>query len=205
MTPVIKVHAHDLPKGLSFKDGVAVDTETMGLDLNRDRLCLVQISGGDGVCHLVKIDPSCSEAPHLQKLLEDPEVPKIFHFARFDVAALWHNLGIRTQNIFCTKIASKCVRTYTDRHGLKDLCRELLGIEISKQQQQSDWGAPSHSEAQLTYAATDVLYLHELKKKLEILLERENRFFLAQSCFDFIPIRAFMDVAGFPGWDILDY
>lgn len=210
MSPILKIHEGDLPQGLHFPNGIAVDTETMGLNLLRDRLCLVQLSAGDGVCHLIKIHPSQGasekpQAPHLKAILENPDVLKIFHFARFDVAALYVHFGIKTHNVFCTKIASKLARTYTERHGLKDLCKEILNVEISKQQQQSDWGHPMLSEAQSLYAATDVLHLHKLKEKLRELLERESRWELAKNCFHFILTRAIMDVTGFPNWDILDY
>ena len=199
--PEILLHQGDLPAGLSFGDSIAVDCETMGLDLSRDRLCLLQLSGGDGVCHLVQFNQGNYEAPHLKALLSDPAVTKIFHFARFDVAAVRRYLGVDCTPIYCTKIASKLVRTYTDRHGLKDLCRELLGVEISKQQQSSDWGAAELSQDQLAYAAADVLYLHQLRTKLDAMLAREGRADLARACFEFLPARATLDIAG---WDEID-
>ena len=205
MTPKIHFHEHDLPEGLDLGKSVAIDTETMGLNLHRDRLCLVQLSAGDGVCHLVKIGMEREEAPHLQSLLEDPSVKKLFHFARFDVASLWQNLGIQTTHIYCTKIASKLARTYTDRHGLKNLCKDLLNIDLSKEQQQTDWGASNHTKEQLLYAATDVLYLHQLKEVLDEKLEREGRYEIAQKCFDFLVDRVYMDLVGFNGWDVFEH
>jgi ribonuclease D len=194
----IRLHRGDLPADLSFGSIVAVDTETMGLNPRRDRLCLVQLSGGDGNCELVQIAQGQRQAPNLTRLMEDPAVLKIFHFARFDVTALKQGLGINCRPVYCTKIASRLVRTFTDRHGLKDLCKDLLGIELSKQQQSSDWGAPELTPEQLRYAASDVLHLHALRLKLETMLEREGRSHLAQSCFAFLPTRAELDLGG---WD----
>jgi ribonuclease D len=202
VNPVIKLYKNDLPAGLSFGGSVAVDTETMGLRPHRDRLCVVQLSGGDGNAHLVQLDGKDWSAPNLKALLADPAVLKIFHFARFDVAALAQHLGVVTGPIYCTKIASKLARTYTDRHGLKDLCSELLGIELSKQQQSSDWGAEKLTDQQRHYAASDVLHLHALKTKLDAMLEREGRQALAQACFQFVPIRSGLDLAGFEDVDI---
>jgi len=198
----IHLYKGDLPADLDLGSMVAVDSETMGLDPHRDRLCLVQLSAGDGECHLVQIERGQSDAPNLARLLADPAVLKIFHFARFDVAVIKKYLGVTCAPIYCTKIASKLVRTYTDRHGLKDLCKELLGIDMSKQQQSSDWGASELSEAQKKYAASDVLYLHKLREKLEANLAREGRSHLAQACFDFMPIRAELDLAGWEDTDI---
>lgn len=203
----IQHHFGDLPDTVTFRGAVAVDTETMGLNLHRDRLCVVQLSGGDGVCHVVQMkgrynpDPgSCFgswvyDAPHLQKILSDRDLVKIFHFGRFDIAALYHFLGVSVEPVYCTKIASKLVRTFTDRHGLKDLCRDLLGVDISKEQQTSDWGSPTLTPEQLKYAATDVLYLHQLKTLLDARLVREGRQHLAQACFDFLPTCAKMDLS----------
>ena len=197
------LHRGDLPPGLTFGDAVAIDTETMGLNPHRDRLCLVQLSRGDGDCHLVQLPPGESiDAPCLAALLIDETVLKIFHFARFDVAVLEHALGVRCGPIYCTKIASRLSRTFTDRHGLKDLCRDLLGVEISKQQQSSDWGADTLSRSQLEYAANDVLHLHALKQKLDAMLAREGRTELAQACFAFLPYRARLDLEGWPELDI---
>lgn len=198
----IKVHRGDLPAGLSFPEGVAIDTETLGLNPHRDRLCLVQLSNGDGTAHLVQFDGRNYSAPRLKALLADPALLKIFHFARFDIAVLKQYLGVETTPIYCTKIASKLARTYTDRHGLKDLVGELLGIELSKQQQSSDWGATKLSESQLAYAANDVLHLHAVKAKLDMMLAREGRGDLAQSAFSFLPTRARLDLAGFEQDDI---
>lgn len=198
----IRLHKGDLPEGFSPGSSVAIDTETLGLHLHRDRLCLVQISTGDGAADLVQIEKGQTEAPNLVKLLTDPEVTKIFHFARFDLAKLQEAFGARVANVYCTKIASKLTRTYTDRHGLKDLVRELLGVDISKQQQSSDWGASDLSEAQLAYAASDVLHLHALRDRLNILLARENRLDLAWQCFAFLPARAELDLMGWPDTDI---
>lgn len=202
-SPEIHLHRGDLPAGLKLGGAIAVDSETMGLDLARDRLCLLQLSAGDGVCHLVQFAPgSAYEAPNLKALLGDPAVLKIFHFARFDLAAIRRYLGIDCQPVYCTKIASRLVRTYTDRHGLKDLCRELLGIELSKQQQSSDWGAAALSQEQLAYAASDVLYLHDLRARLDVMLAREGREGLARACFEFLPARAALDIAGWQEVDI---
>lgn len=198
----VKLHRADLPADFEAGASIAIDTETLGLKPFRDKLCLVQISTGDGNAHLVQLDRSSYVAPRLKALLEDAKVKKIFHFARFDVAALKHHLGADTRNIYCTKIASRLVRTYTDRHGLKDLVKELLGIELDKQQQSSDWGAHVLSEQQKKYAATDVLYLHELKARLDQMLEREGRMAIAQSCFDFLPTRAALDLMGWPEEDV---
>ena len=200
--PEIHFYKNDLPDGLEFKDAIAVDCEAMGLHQGRDRLCLVQLSGGDGVCHLVQIVLGQTEAPNLKKLFEDESVVKIFHFARFDVMSLKANLGIRVHPVFCTKIASKIARTYTDRHGYKDVCRELVGIDISKEQQSSDWGKEDLTEEQLVYAATDVLYLHQVREKLMDMLAREGRSELAQSCFEFLHTRTDLDILGWAEYDI---
>jgi ribonuclease D len=200
--PTIKLHKNDLPAGLKFPKGVAVDTETLGLNPHRDRLCLVQLSSGDGTAHLVKFDGERYAAPRLKALLKDPKTTKIFHFARFDVAVLEKYLQVETAPVYCTKIASKLVRTYTDRHGLKDLCGELLGVELSKQQQSSDWGADELSPSQLAYAASDVLYLHKLKAKLDDMLAREGRSEFAAAAFEFLATRAKLDLAGFGEHDI---
>ena len=201
----IELHRGDLPAGLKLGPVVAVDTETMGLNPVRDRLCLVQLSQGDGKCHLVQIaKPAAGQratAPNLKALLEDPKVLKLFHFARFDLSALKVNLDVDCTPVYCTKIAAKLVRTFTDRHGLKDLCKELLGIDLSKQQQSSDWGAAELSPAQLEYAAADVLYLHAVKARLDEMLAREGRAELARKCFDFLPTRSALDLAG---WDEMD-
>jgi ribonuclease D len=199
------LHRGDLPEGLTFKSAVAIDTETLGLKPHRDRLCLVQISGGDGTSHLVQFDGKDWSAPRLKALLTDPGITKIFHFARFDVAVLKHYLGVDTGPIYCTKIASKLARTYTDRHGLKDLCAELLGVELSKQQQSSDWAAEKLSPEQLAYAASDVLHLHRLKAALDAMLARQGRTELAEACFRFLPTRAQLDLAGFEDVDILSH
>jgi ribonuclease D len=203
----IHIHRHDLPPNTSFGAMVAIDTETMGLEARRDRLCLVQLSAGDGIAHLVQIIPESlggkgADCPNLQRLLADAAVTKLFHFGRFDIAMLYHALGVLTAPVICTKIASKLVRTYTDRHGLKDLCRDLLGVEISKQQQTSDWGAPALSAEQCSYAASDVLHLHALWAKLQALLIREHRLDLGQACFDFLPVRARLDLLGYEEPDI---
>ena len=192
----IHLHKNDLPEGLDLGPVVAIDTETMGLDPRRDRLCLVQLSAGDGNAHLVQIAKGQTEAPRLCAMLADPAVEKLFHFGRFDVAALYNAFGVVTAPVFCTKIASKMVRTFTDRHGLKNLLQELAGVDISKQQQTSDWGAADLTDAQLEYAASDVLYLHRLKDVLVTRLEREGRMGLAQACFDFLPTRAQLDLLG---------
>lgn len=196
------LHQDDLPADVAFGDSIAVDTETMGLNLARDRLCLVQLSSGDGTSHLVQLRQGNYAAPRLKAVLSDPQRLKIFHFARFDLAALQRYLEIDCRPVYCTRTASLLVRTYTDRHGLKDLCRELLNVEISKQQQSSDWGAESLSEEQLRYAAADVLYLHRLKKVLDLMLAREGRDVIAQAAFDFLPSRAALDLAGWPDVDI---
>jgi len=199
----ITLHQGDLPSGLDLGQSVAVDTETMGLRTARDRLCLVQLSSGDGNAHLVRFSAGQGyAAPNLTRLLGDPKVLKLFHFARFDLAAIQHYLGIGCTPVYCTRTASRLVRTFTDRHGLKDLCRDLIGVEISKQEQSSAWGAPSLTEAQQKYAASDVLYLHQLKAVLDGMLAREGRAALAQACFDFLPTRAALDLAGWPEEDI---
>jgi ribonuclease D len=200
----IHLHKGDLPAGLDFGKSVAVDTETLGLNVNRDRLCLIQLSAGDGSAHLVQFD-GVYAAPRLKALLTDPDVLKIFHFARFDIAVLQKYLGVETAPLYCTKIASKLVRTYTDRHGLKDLAGELLGVEISKQQQSSDWAAKELSQQQLAYAASDVLHLHALKEKLDAMLERDNRREFADAAFKFLPVRARLDIAGFGEDDIFSH
>ena len=199
---MIHLHSRDLPDGLTLGPVVAIDCETMGLNPHRDRLCLVQLSGGDGVAHLVQIAPDQTAAPNLARLLADPQVLKLFHFGRFDIAALWHRFGVLAAPVWCTKIASKLVRTYTDRHGLKYLLAELLGIDISKLQQTSDWGAAELTDAQLTYAASDVLHLHRLKAALEPILEREGRMELAQAAFAFLPARARLDLLGYEDPDL---
>ena len=201
----VGLHRGDFPAGLSFGPGVAVDTETMGLNPHRDRLCVVQLSAGDGNAHLVQMPRGPYKAPRLANLLADPKVLKLFHFGRFDIAVLEHALGVHCEPVFCTKIAAKLVRTFTDRFGLKDLCKELLGVDLSKQQQTSDWGADSLSDEQLAYAASDVLYLHALKAKLDGLLEREGRTELAQAAFRFLPTRARLDLAGWPEVDIFEH
>jgi len=201
----ITLHQTDLPDGLDLGPVVAIDTETMGLNPHRDRLCLVQLSAGDGTAHLVQIARGQKRAPNLARLLRDRKTLKLFHFGRFDIAVLAHALGAVARPVWCTKIASKLGRTSTDRHGLKQLCQELLGIDISKQQQTSDWGAEELSEAQLEYAASDVLYLHRLKAALEQRLEREDRTDLAVACFRFLPDRAMLDLAGWPETDIFEH
>jgi len=198
----VHYHRMDLPDGIDFGSSVAIDTETMGLNPHRDRLCAVQLSAGDGHAHVVQIMAGQRKAPNLVRLLKDRKVTKIFHFARFDVAVLRHAFGVVTAPIYCTKIASRLTRTFTDRHGLKDLVKELAGVELSKQQQSSDWGAESFSEAQLAYAASDVLYLHELKTRLDVMLAREGRTEIAQACFRFLPTRAELDLLGWPEADI---
>ncbi len=197
------LHKGDLPEGLDLGPVVAVDSETMGLDTRRDRLCVVQLSAGDGDAHLVQLAQGDYDAPNLKRLLSDPSVLKLFHFARFDIAAFKHWLGVETAPLYCTKIASKLTRTYTDRHGLKDLARELLGVDISKQQQSSDWGAENLSQAQIDYAASDVLYLHAMREKLDEMLHREGRADIAKACFEFLPIRARLDLEGWDEVDIL--
>jgi ribonuclease D len=198
----IHLHKGDLPDGLSFGDSVAIDSETMGLNPLRDRLCLLQLSAGDGECHLVQFAAGQYAAPNLKRLLTDPAVLKLFHFARFDVAVIRQYLGVVCRPIYCTKIASRLTRTFTDRHSLKDLCRELLGVDLSKQQQSSDWGAATLSKEQLEYAASDVLYLHRIAKQLDEMLTREHRRELAAACFDFLPNRAALDLAGWGEVDI---
>ena len=196
------LHKGDLPDTLDFGPIVAIDCETMGLNLHRDRLCLVQLSGGDGIAHMVQITEGQDSAPNLCKLLANEKILKVFHFGRFDIAVLLKTFGILTGPVYCTKIASKLIRTYTDRHGLKNLLQELLDTDISKQQQSSDWGSETLTDAQLEYAASDVLYLHSLKKELDLRLKREGRLDLAKSCFDFLPTRAMLDLAGWPETDI---
>jgi ribonuclease D len=198
----IRMHRGDLPDISGFKNAVAVDTEAMGLEPHRDRLCVVQVSAGDGSADLVQMPVGKTEAPNLKRLLTDTSILKIFHFARFDLAMLYNALGVMPAPVFCTRTASRLARTYTDKHGLKDLVRELLGVDLSKQQQSSDWGAATLTEAQLSYAASDVLYLHALKEKLEAMLIREGRADLAASCFRFLPDRARLDLAGWATEDI---
>jgi len=201
----IRLHRGDLPDDLSFAGAVAIDTETLGLNPHRDRLCLVQLSGGDGNAELVQIRPGQTRAPNLERVLRERGTPKLFHFARFDLAVLFKTFGVMAEPVWCTKVASKLARTYTDRHGLKDLARELLAVDISKQQQSSDWGADTLSEAQLAYAASDVLYLHALRERLHQLLEREGRLALAEACFAFLPIRAALDLAGYAEMDVFSH
>ncbi len=196
------LYKSDLPDDLDLGTVVAIDCETMGLNPHRDRLCVVQLSGGDGNAHIVQIEQGQTRAPNLERLLTDPDVLKLFHFGRFDIAAMYNAFGALAAPVYCTKIASKLIRTYTDRHGLKYLLSELVGVDISKQQQSSDWGAPDLSDAQLDYAASDVLYLHRLRDELDRRLAREGRTDLAQSCFDFLPTRARLDLAGWPETDI---
>lgn len=196
------LYKHDLPDGLDLGPVVAIDCETMGLRPHRDRLCLIQMSGGDGDAHLVQVMQDTVDAPNLQAMLANPDVLKLFHFGRFDIAVLEHRFGVRTAPVYCTKIASKLVRTFTDRHSLKTLIDEFLGIDISKLQQSSDWGAESLTEAQIAYAASDVLYLHRIKDGLDEMLAREGRTDLAQAAFDFLPVRAALDLKGWPDMDI---
>jgi len=196
------LHRGDLPDGLLFGEAVAIDTEAMGLNPHRDRLCLVQLSRGDGDAHLVQFAAGCYDAPNLKRLLVDPAVVKLFHFARFDIAILYQYLGVMPQPLYCTKIASRLVRTFSDRHGLRDLCKDLLGIELKKEQQSSDWGAASLTDEQLRYAASDVLHLHALRARLDAMLEREKRTELARNCFDFLPARALLDLEGWAEQDI---
>jgi ribonuclease D len=203
----IEIHTGDLPGGLNLGSCIAIDTETTGLRPHRDRLCLVQMSAGDGTCHLVHFLPDGAvrggyHAPNLAALIADPSVTKLSHYARFDVAMLLRYLGVLAQPVFCTKIASKLARTYTDRHGLRDLCRELLGVDVSKEQQSSDWGSPHLSPEQISYAAGDVLYLHRLRDALETMLAREGRLDLARACMAFVPIRAQLDLAGWADEDV---
>ena len=199
---VVVLHNVDLPNDADFGKSVAIDTETLGLKTLRDRLCVVQLSSGDGDCHIVQFPAAHYAAPNLRRLLNDNSVLKLFHFGRFDIAALNHYLGTDCQPVYCTKIASRLTRTYTDRHGLRDLCRELLGVDLSKEQQSSDWGAPELTEAQLEYAANDVRYLHRLKELLDTKLKREGRVQIAEAAYKFLPIRAAMDIAGFEDVDI---
>ncbi|MGI9465292.1 MAG: ribonuclease D [Aestuariivirgaceae bacterium] len=201
----VKIYKGDLPADLDLGSVVAVDTETLGLNPLRDKLCLVQLSSGDDNAHLVQVDRQTYDAPNLIALMANPEVVKIFHYARFDMAVMKHYLGVDVTPVFCTKIASKLVRTYTDRHGLKDLVREMLGIDLSKQQQSSDWGTPVLSKAQTDYAALDVLYLHELKSRLDQMLRREGRENLAARCFDFLSARIALDLAGWSEVDIFSH
>ncbi|HVV93561.1 MAG TPA: ribonuclease H-like domain-containing protein [Hyphomicrobiales bacterium] len=201
----IRLHRGDLPDDVSFAGAVAIDTETLGLNPHRDRLCLVQLSGGDGNAELVQIRPGQTSAPNLERVLRDRAVAKLFHFARFDLAVLFKTFGLMAEPVWCTKVASRLARTYTDRHGLKDLARELIQVDLSKQQQSSDWGAETLTEAQLAYAASDVLYLHQLRDRLEELLRREGRMALADACFAFLPIRAALDLAGYAEMDIFSH
>ena len=201
----IHLHQQDLPDDLDLGETVAVDCEAMGLVPGRDRLCLVQLSAGDGTAHLVQVHPGQTEAPNLVRLLTDPATLKLFHYGRFDIALMLQTFGALTEPVYCTKIASKLVRTYTDRHGLKNLCQELLDIDLSKHQQSSDWGAETLSEAQQAYAASDVLYLHRLRMALDARLSREGRSDLAQACFDFLPTRARLDIAGWPEIDVFSH
>ena len=199
------LHKGDLPDGMDLGNIVAIDCETMGLHPHRDRLCLIQMSGGDGNAHMVQVSQDQTEAPNLVAMLTNPDVLKLFHFGRFDIAVMLHRFGAVTAPVYCTKISSKLVRTYTDRHGLKNLLQEILGTDISKQQQSSDWGAENLTKAQLSYAASDVLYLHKLKSALDVMLAREGRTEMAQACFDFLPHRAALDLAGWPDVDIFSH
>jgi ribonuclease D len=201
----IHLHQNDLPDDARYGDSVAIDTETLGLLPHRDRLCVVQLSGGDGTADVVQISAGQRRAPNIERLLADPNVTKLFHYARFDIAVLFNAFSVMTTPLYCTKIASKLVRTYTDRHGLKDLARELLSVDMSKQQQSSDWGAAVLSEAQLAYAASDVLHLHALKARLDSMLIRENRLDVAQECFRFLPARARLDLMGWAEADIFSH
>jgi ribonuclease D len=198
----IRLHRGDLPDLSRYKDSVAIDTETLGLHPHRDRLCVVQLSNGDGTADVVQIPAGHKDAPNLKKLLGDKNITKIFHFARFDLAVLSNAFGVMPTPVYCTKIVSKLVRTYTDRHGLKDLVREVLNIDLSKQQQSSDWGAATLTDAQLSYAASDVLHLHALREKLDVMLARENREAIAKACFEFLPTRARLDLGGWENDDI---
>ena len=202
---MIRFHRNDLPAETSFGEAVAIDTETLGLAVGRDRLCVVQLSRGDGTADIVQIAAGQTSAPNLQRLLADPAIVKLFHFGRFDMGVLQHAFGIMAAPVYCTKIASKIARTYTDRHGLKDLTRELLNVEISKQQQSSDWGAETLSEAQLAYAASDVLHLHALREKLDAMLKREGRDGLARAAFAYLPDRVRLDLAGFEAMDVFSH
>ena len=197
-----RLHRGDLPEGIEFGSVVAIDTEAMGLNPHRDRLCLVQLSAGDGDAHLVQFEPGCYAAPRLKLLLADPGTTKLFHFARFDLAMIYHYLGVMAVPVYCTKIASRLARTFTDRHGLRDLCKDLLNIDLSKQQQSTDWGAVPLSEEQLRYAASDVLHLHALRSRLDAMLAREGREELASACFEFLPHRVLLDLAGWSEQDI---
>lgn len=201
----IHFHKNDLPDGVDFGRSVAVDTETQGLSLVRDKLCLVQLSAGDGDAHIVQMDREAYDCPNLKALMNNPDVEKIFHYARFDLAMMKRDLGVETSPVYCTKIASALVRTYTDGHGLKNLCKELLNIDLSKQQQSSDWASESLSQAQLSYAASDVLYLHQLQRILTARLTREKRMDMAKACFEFLPTRADLDMAGWSEVDIFSH
>lgn len=201
----ITLYKNDLPDDLIFTDSVAIDSETMGLNQNRDRLCLIQLSAGDNTAHLVQFEKGCYDAPNLKKLLTDDTITKIFHFARFDLAVIKKFLGVTCSPVFCTKVASRLCRTYTDKHSLKAVCKEIMGIDLSKQQQSSDWGADELTQDQMKYAASDVLYLHEIKHKLELMLERENRTTLAHECFEFLPSRAELDLLGWSDVDIFSH
>ncbi|MGB0907343.1 MAG: ribonuclease D [Maricaulaceae bacterium] len=201
----IHFHKHDIPADLDLGKSIAVDTETQGLSMVRDKLCLVQLSAGDGDAHIVQMDRNSYDCPNLKAMLSNPETETIYHFARFDVAVLKRDLGIDVSPIFCTKIASGLVRTYTDRHGLKDICKELLSVDLSKQQQSSDWAADELTDAQLAYAASDVLYLHQLKNILMARLSRENRLDIAKACFEFLPARAALDLGGWEDMDIFSH
>lgn len=199
------LYQNDLPDDLDLGPIVAIDCETMGLNPHRDRLCLIQMSGGDGDCHLVQVAIGQTKAPNMCKMLADPKVLKLFHYGRFDIAAMHNAFGTLAAPVYCTKIASKLVRTFTDRHGLKTLLQEMIGTDISKHQQQSDWGAETLTKAQLDYAASDVLYLHKLKEAFDVILAREGRTEIAQACFDFLPMRAKLDLAGWPDTDIFSH
>ena len=199
------IYKNDLPDILDLGPIIAIDTETMGLNLNRDRLCVVQLSSGDGHAHIIQIDPGNTTAPNLCRILSNPKQTKLFHFARFDIAVLQNHFGVITFPVYCTKIASKLIRTYSDRHGLKNLLNEMLSIDISKNQQSSDWGANKLTTAQINYAASDVLYLHRLMEKLDVNLQREGRTEIAKACFDFLPTRAMLDLAGWPDHDIFSH
>ena len=201
----VELHQDDLPSGLDLGNVVAIDTESLGLNPLRDRLCLVQLSGGDGNAHLVQIAKNPADAPNLKALLADPDVLKLFHFARFDIAVLYHTFNVMAEPLYCTKVASRLTRTFTDRHGLKDLCKELLRVDLSKQQQSSDWGAETLMPEQLEYAASDVLYLHQLREKLDGMLAREGRQEFASACFAFLPTRARLDLGGWAEEDIFSH
>lgn len=199
------LHKNDLPADLQFGDSIAIDCETMGLNIFRDRLCVIQISSGDGNAHLVQFEPRKYEAPNLRKLLSDDKILKIFHFARFDLVAIQYYLKVEVKNIYCTKIASRLIRTYTDSHGLKALCDEILGVDLSKKQQTSDWGNKEITEKQIDYAAADVLYLHKLKIRLDEMLKREKRMEIFEACVKFLPTRAKLDIQGFGSMDIFSH